>query len=243
MMHPNKRKKNSQQPRSLITLALLGSVLLGANTLALAAVPTLFLEQSTSITGASDTLKASRVPVRNTAGAIKYYEIEFKFQLDATGRPVLAPFSPVVGLSPALLSGAFKAGKYKNSLGDVYTVTGPGVSTAGRTNWNIVLTKFVPACAGCVFEGFWTTGPIAGHPLQPVLTTKGITSRFAYSWGTTSTNTNHGPSAFFNCNDSRNVVGFAQLGNLLTLHGFCAAGSAVETNQMTLNLCTAANPC
>jgi hypothetical protein len=53
--------------RILATLALF---LLGEYSV-IAAVPALFLEQS-RIGGASDTLKASRVPVRNSAGVIKY---------------------------------------------------------------------------------------------------------------------------------------------------------------------------
>ncbi len=212
-------------------------MLIGAN-VAVAAVPALFLEQSTSITGVSDTLKASRVPVRPATGSIKYYNIEFKFQVDATGAPVLAPLSPVVGLSPALLSGAFKAGNYKSTEGYVYTVTGPGASAGGRTNWSFVLAKPPADCAACRSQGSWTTGPIVGHPLQGTLNAQGITSTI-YSWGKIVAN--NGRFTLNACSPTR-AVGFVQIGNQLVLHGFCEINN-VETTQLTLNLCTVANPC
>ena len=168
----------------LKTLVVLGSMLIGASA-AVAAVPALFLEQS-SIAGVSDTLKAFRVPVRNSAGTIKYYDITFKMQLDALGAPVLAPLNPVVGLSPTLTVGQFKAGKYKDAYNNFYTVSGPGAASGGRTTWAILVTKVGTSCPGCApASGSWTTGAIAGHPIQPVLTAQGITST-AYSWGTVS---------------------------------------------------------
>jgi hypothetical protein len=240
MIQTDKRNKTKNYC-VLMALAVLGGILLSLSTLAVAAVPALFMEQSTSITGASDTLKASRVPVLNSAGAIKYYEIEFKFQLDAAGIPVLAPFSPVVNLSPALLSGAFKAGKYKDLFGNVYTVNGPGATTAGRTNWNVLMTKPGTLCSTCSFEGSWTTGPIAGHPLETKITAQGI-KLSSYSWGTITTNSSVHNSDLWYCSYYNRIVGFVQVGNQLTMHGFCNANN-VENKQYTLSLCTVANPC
>ena len=230
-------------------------MLMGAS-LAVAAVPALFLEQS-SITGASDIIKASRVPVRNAAGAIKYYEIEMKFQIDAAGLPVLAPLYPVIGPSPNLTVGAFKAGKYKDTYDNVYTVSGPGAAAGGRTTWAIQLTKLGTSCPSCAINsGSWTTGAIAGHPIQPVLTAQGITST-AYSWGiVNAANGTSSPPLYYCCRlfqlpqllilvsqwlDSR-AVGASQFGSLLALNGYCV-GTNLQTHVMTLNLCTTANPC
>jgi hypothetical protein len=248
MIHTFERNSVLKNNRGLIALALVVvSMLPVTNALAVTAVPALFMEQSTSITGVSDTLKASRVPVRNNTGAIKYYDVTFKLQLDSAGIPVLAPFSPVVSLSPALLSAAFQAGKYKDSYGNVYTVTGPGATTAGRTNWNVLMTKpsTSPSCTGCTFDGSWTTGPIAGHPLQTKIAAQGI-ALTAYSWGTTKvmgTVSSSSESRLGSCSDFDSIVGFVQVGNQLTMHGFCGYGSKVETTQFTLSLCTATNPC
>lgn len=232
--------KTHKKSGFLKTLVVLGSMLIGASA-AVAAVPALFLEQS-SITGVSDTLKASRVPVRNAAGAIKYYDIEIKLQLDALGVPVLAPLYPVVGLSPALTVGQFKAGKYKDAYNNVFTVSGPGAASGGRTTWAILLTKAGTSCPYCALaSGSWTTGAIAGHPIQPVLTAQGITST-AYSWGISSNIANNSSNPLYFCGANGRAIGASQSGNLLALNGFCSA-SNVQTDVMTLNLCTTANPC
>ncbi|NOS75295.1 MAG: hypothetical protein HOP36_12340 [Methyloglobulus sp.] len=232
--------KTHKKSGFLKTLVVLGSMLIGASA-AVAAVPALFLEQS-SITGVSDTLKASRVPVRNAAGAIKYYDIEIKLQLDALGVPVLAPLYPVVGLSPALTVGQFKAGKYKDAYGNVYTVSGPGAASGGRTTWAILLTKTGTSCPSCSLNsGSWTTGAIAGHPIQPVLTAQGITST-AYSWGIIDAANGTSLPPLYLCSAASRAVGASQSGNLLALNGFCG-GNNLQTDVMTLNLCTTPNPC
>lgn len=201
------------------------------------AAPALFIDQSSSITGASDTLSLARVPVRNNAGAVNYFDIAIKFQVDAAGRPVLAPLNPVVSASPALLSAGFKAGNYKDAFGNVFRVSGPGATTAGRSNWAILWTKHgTNYPASWSFQGTWTTGPVAGHPIQPILTRQGITSN-AFSWGTVQTNIGN----FLNC-AANEAIGYVQVGNQLVMHGFCA-NTTTETQQYQLSLCTATNPC
>ena len=224
--------------RLLKAFAILGGMLFGVAA-ANAAVPATFLEQSSSITGASDTLKISRLPVRPATGPIQYYDVEFKLQVDATGAPVLAPSSPVIGLSPSLLSAAFKAGKYKDPSGNVYTVTGPGAAAGGRTNWTLLLTKKGTACPTCTFDANWTTGPILGHPLEVKIKAQAITVS-AYSYGTVQ-NAGSGGYLYY-CSYYNRIVGYVQVGNNLVLHGFCN-GNNVESGQVTLSYCTATNPC
>lgn len=137
-------------------------------------------------------------------------------------------------LTASYVDNTFKAGNYKDGFNNIYTVTGPDAATGERTHWSIQKTK--PAGN---FEGFWTTGPIAGHPIQPILTAQKITSK-SFSWGTTVSNLT---TSIIACGTGQLPVGFLQIGNQLTLHGFCIAGSAVETGLFTLSLCTAANPC
>ncbi len=234
-----KTNKNRKYSGYFKVFSLLGSLLVGANA-AVAAVPALFMEQSSAITGASDTLAASRVPVRNSSGVISYYDIVFKLQLDATGKPVLAPLYPTVNTSSSLISAGFKAGKYKDSFANIYQVSGPTVAGAGRTSWSILMTKPGTSCSTCTFQGSWTTGPIAGHPLQTKLTAQNITIP-AYSWGTVATGASN-QSGLFNCSNGNFIVGFAQIGNQMNLHGYCA-NTNVENVIFTLNLCTTANPC
>jgi len=231
--------KTNKKLLSLQIITVLGGMLLWAN-LSVAAVPALFLEQSSAITGARDTLAASRVPVRNSSGVINYYDIVFKLELNSSGVPVLAPFFPTVAQSSPLISAGFKAGSYKDSFGNVYQVTGPTVAAAGRSSWSILMTKASTSCPACTFQGSWTTGPIAGHPLQTKITGQGITLS-PYSWGTINSNTNQN-SLYYYCSANNYIVGFAQIGNQMDLHGYCH-GNNVESNLFTLNLCTTASPC
>jgi hypothetical protein len=229
--------------RLLKVLAFTSGILIGASS-AVAAVPAIYLDQS-SIYGVSDTLKVSRLPVLNAGGTIRYYDVLFKLQVDAVGAPALAPLNPVVSLSPALTGGGFVSGNYKDSEGNVFLLSGPGVLSGGRTSWSLLLTKPSASCgAACQLQANWFTGPIAGHPLQARLTLQNITSTTAnYSWGTVNGSK---ASLLSVCNGSSGVasdiVGFVQSGNQLGLHGFCA-GNNLETHLLTLNLCTTANPC
>jgi hypothetical protein len=213
-------------------LLLLGGMLFGAD-IAVAAV---FLDQTTTTIGSGNTLRAYRVPTTTTAGAVKYYDITFAFTQDATGKPVLAASYPVITLSPTLLAGSFKAGKYKDGQGNYYTVGGPGSAGGGRTSWSVLLTKKSTSCSSCALSGSWTTGSIAGHPIEATLKAQTITST-AFSWGTVTADY----YVFLGYCNGR-AVGAAQAGNVLSLNGYCS-GTAQQTNVLTLNLCTAANPC
>ena len=146
----------------------------------------------------------------------------------------------MAGLSPTLTVGTFKAGNYKDGYGNVYNVTGPGAASGGRTNWAILLTKTGSTCSSCSLSGSWTTGAITGHPLETILKEQGITST-AYSWGMVTTNISGTYGGLRSCS-SNDAVGVAQVGNQLILNGYCSH-TANQTDMVTLNLCTTANPC
>lgn len=204
----------------------------------LAVTPVLLLEQS-EITGVSDTIKAARVPVRNSSGAIKYYEIEMKFEVGADGKPFLADAYPVIEESQTLVVGRFKSGKYKDGEGNIYNLSGPGAAGGGRTSWAIQLVKRCTYCSYDSLSGSWITGKIAGHPIQSILNSQKITTT-AFSWGVVST---YSIGQLDDCSDDNLAVGLTQSGNQVTLNGFCTVGSNKLTGILTLNLCTPANPC
>lgn len=221
---------------NFIKIGFIGGLLtMLSSSLALAA-PAMFLDQA-SISGVGNKLKATRVPVRDAANKVRYYDIEMNFQINSLGAPVLAPSNPIISLSPNLIVGKFIAGKYKDGAGNVYTVTGPGAAPGGRATWNIQLSK--QCSSGCGFDelsGSWTTGAIAGHPIQPILTEQGITTS-TYSWGIVTED-----SVFQSQNCSGDAIGFIQSGNQIAMNGYCAH-TAIPTDVVTLNLCTATNPC
>jgi hypothetical protein len=217
-------------------------MLLGASCPANAVI---YLDQTTTISGTGNLLRAYRVPARDTAGVVKYYDIALTFQQDATGKPVLTPANTVIGLSPTLLVGQFKAGKYRDGDGNYYMVGGPSAATNGRTSWSVSSIKDCPGCSGSL-SGSWTTGPIAGHPIEATLKAQGITST-GFSWGAVTADYGfaYNLSELYFCGKDGgggDAVGYAQSGSTLSINGYCNH-TAQQTAVLSLSLCTTANPC
>jgi hypothetical protein len=205
------------------------------------AAPILYTDQSSAISAAADTVRMARVPVANNAGVISYWDVTLKLTADGTtGRPAIAPANILVSPSPGLISAAFRAGKYKDIFGNGYTVTGPGAAAGGRSNWSVLLSKPAAGWTGYFFGGNWTTGAIAGHPIENKIRAQSI-NLSAYSWGTVN-NLNSGSFNLYGCSVNSRVVGYVQVGDKLVLHGYCN-GNNVESAQFVLSQCTTANPC
>jgi len=223
------------------SLLLLSGFLIWAN----AAVASVYLDQTTTISGTGNIMRAYRVPTTDTAGVVKYYDITLTFQQDTTGKPILPAANAVVALSPVLLVGQFKAGKYRDGYGNYYMVGGPSAATNGRTSWSVSLIKRCSKtnCYADTLSGSWTTGPIAGHPIEATLKAQGITST-GFSWGAVSAFSNYADTPIFRSNliNCSGAVGYAQSGNTLSINGYCDS-DATQTGVLTLSLCTTANPC
>ena len=109
----------------------------------------------------------------NSAGVISYRDVTINLAVSAAG--VLTVGTPKVTASPTVLAGNFVAGRYRNGS-YIFTVTGPGIASSGRTTWSIV------GPPGCSLNAGWTSGPIAGHPQQARLNKLHITFD-GYSYG------------------------------------------------------------
>ena len=189
------RKKSGLQTKSIITshkrrhhvqaiclrkIALAAIVSVLASQAVLAVTPTMQSESAT-LSGASNQVVITRVPITNQFGVVKYWDIQFQFTLDPlTGKPSVSTGFPTVVTSPSITVGNFKPGTYIDSKGRKYTVGGPNVAAGGRTSWSLAA---VPSASGLSVSVGWTTGPIVGHPNQASLNARAITST-AFSWGT-----------------------------------------------------------
>ena len=214
-------------------LAAIVSVL--ASQAVLAVTPTM-QSQSATLSGASNQVVITRVPITDQFGAVKYWDIQLQFTLDPlTGKPSVSTGFPTVVTSPSITVGNFKPGTYRDSLGRKYTVGGPNVAAGGRTSWSLAA---VPSASGHVVSVAWTTGPIVGHPNQASLNARAITST-AFSWGTMgASNDSSGPFQQFTWTNG-SVVGASQTGNNLSLHLFQDL-NAVEDSTTTLTFCSTA---
>ncbi len=195
-----------------------------------AADPTTFFEKST-IVGAGETITLSRVPVRNSAGAIKYYDATIEFSVDAAGKLTQTAL-PTFTLSPSLIISNFKAGTYTSPASGPIAVAGPGVGgPAGQAAWTVQGTS-----SSCTAPpaATWYTGSIATNPLKARLQQAGITQT-QYSYGIVG----NGPPI---CNywfQPGNLIGAQQVGNTLTLVSFTWNGSqdyATPQAQITFTL-------
>ena len=215
-------------------LAAIVSVL--ASQAVLAVTPTM-QSQSATLSGASNQVVITRVPITDQFGAVKYWDIQLQFTLDPlTGKPSVSTGFPTVVTSPSITVGNFKPGTYRDSLGRKYTVGGPNVAAGGRTSWSLAAD---PSASGLVVSVAWTTGPIAGHPNQASLNDRAITST-AFSWGTMGSSNDGYPSSLpFYYWSVGSVVGASQTGNTLSLHLFRDL-NAVEDSTATLIFCSTA---
>jgi len=169
--------------------------------------------QSGTPAGLDNRLNVSRVPVRNSAGVIKYYDVALTFNVDAAGKLTLNNTATKITLSPELVVGAFRPGIYtQGSIGCEYQVGAPGVAGGGR------ITGSLGGSLNCGndLDVSWITGPIAGHPNESSLQAAGITFQ-GYAWGVVGEVDSHWISQGW---DSGDLVGVVQSGQNLIIHNF-----------------------
>ena len=216
--------------RSIIQTALITSLALTAS-LATAATPEAFF-QSATITSAGNRIAVSRVPVQDAAGNITYKNVVLDFTVDAAGVLALADASPVITPAPTLITSAFKAGNYKDQIGNRYVLSGPSaIPNSTRTAWSLNLVKSTQATQ---FSMTWATGPIKGHPNESSIVARKITST-AYSWGIGGAQTvSNSNFPFFNWGND--VIGASQVGNQLAFYLY-RAGDNIVDESVSLTLC------
>jgi hypothetical protein len=188
---------------------------------------------NSTLTGANNTITATRVPVVDSTGAIHYRDITLLFDVEdsssagvsvtlASGYPTVVPSA-----TPILIEG-FQAGTYVAPTGAKIAVTGPGVASGGATEWS--LAQSGTTCS-FPFSATWYVGQNANNPLYARLKKAGITST-AYSYGLLGTSSSCGDNDW----DSGALLGFSQTGKSLTIVSFTYVGtedSNVPRQQIT----------
>jgi hypothetical protein len=156
-------------------------------------------------------INLNRVPVRDSAGSVKYYDVALTFNVDNAGKLSLNTTATKITQSPELVVGAFRPGIYEYD-GCEYPVGTPGVVSGGRISGSIGGSSN----CGAVLNVAWVSGPIIGHPNEATLRAAGITFQ-GYSWGIV------GNLNFSWTNDGwkpGDIVGVVQSGQQLIIHNF-----------------------
>lgn len=137
------------------------TVLTGLSLGGAAQAQTIFME-SAQINGTAGTIRVTRLPVQDAVGNITYKNITLPFSVSATGVVTLNTAGVRIIASPTILANTFKPGKYKEATDSytTYTVGTPGPGPGGRVTTTI---------SGRYFNATWISGPITGHPYEPLL--------------------------------------------------------------------------
>lgn len=183
--------------------------------------------QYSTITGTTNTITATYVPVTTTSGSQLYENLTIPFEVSQNSQGQIQVEAGDVTAVPSPLpqTGGFIAGNYVGPGGgtaQLITLSGPGVTSDGATEWTIAATAGYTECPWPYSTSFYV-GPLASNPNYARIESAGITSN-AYSYGIegdqpcSSDNNNHWHSG--------SLLGFAQSGNTITIVTF-----TVNTNN------------
>jgi hypothetical protein len=185
--------------------------------------------QYSTLTASSNTITATRLPVVTSTGT-SYMNVVLQFDVATDGTLTLAPGYPQVVPSPAQIISRFLAGTYVGPSGSgmQITVSGPGVTSGGATEWSIAASGgdscSTPATA--TFDVFG--GAMTQNPLYTRLKAANITPHIYASyggWGTTGTQSCDAGSDW----QTGTLIGLSQTGSALAIVSFTVNGK--DQNQ------------
>jgi hypothetical protein len=193
--------------------------------LATAALTTYAEFQYATLTGTTNTINASMVPIVTSKGTV-YKDLTFQVTVSATGVVAIVAGSPTAVASSITQSAGFKAGTYiapSSMFSDagLITVSGPGITAGGATVWSLATAAGANSCTYPSSATWYVGAPTAANnPLAARLKKAGITST-AYSYGLLGV-TAGCVGGFW---DAGALLGLSQSGNAITISSFTNGGS------------------
>jgi len=187
--------------------------------------------QYSTITGTGDTITVTRLPVVTSTGTT-YVNVVVQFDVAADGTLTISSGYPQIVASPSTLIHGFLAGNYTGPSADSgydITVSSPGVTAAGATEWSLA-TSASATCNTTPTTATWYVfgGSMTKNPLYPRLKAAGITQQIYASyggWGTTGTQVCGGGIVW----GSNTLIGLSQTGKALAITSFTYNGG--DKNQ------------
>jgi hypothetical protein len=191
-----------------------------------ATAPTTYAEfQYATLTGTTNTINATNVPVVTSTGTV-YKNLTFQVNVSSAGAVTIVAGSPTAVASPTTQSAGFKAGTYLGpsslfSDNGLITVSGPGVTAGGATVWSLAAA---PGANSCTYpsSATWYVGAptAANNPLAARLKKAGITSA-AFNYGLLGVTA----SCYGGYWDNGAILGLSQTGNSITIASFTLGGA------------------
>ena len=189
-----------------------------------APTPPYALFQYASLTGTGNTITATQIPVVTTTGVTVYENLTIQFNLDGNGNLTIAPGYPQAIPAPTLLTSGFKPGTYAGPSGvlsgkALVTVSGPGVTDGGATEWSLSSAAGADPCT-YPLSANWYVGSIANNPYAARIQAAKITST-AFSYGVGNATNCSGAGVGISTDWFNNVlIGVSQVGNTITIASF-----------------------
>jgi len=207
-----------------------------------ASVPAPYAElQYATVTGSTNGISVTMLPVVLSNGTIVYKNLAIPIEVteSSTGVVTITTGTVAVAAAPTPQISGFKAGNYAGpggGTGQLLTLTGPGVTANGATEWSVSTTAGETGCSYPTTANFYV-GPIASNPLYSRLKAAGITAvagNAGYYYGMMGQQTcaYDVPGNWW---ANGNLVGFSQNGNALTIVSFTNNGNdqATPGSQIT----------
>jgi hypothetical protein len=218
--------------RSKIELAIFVVIFVATSVVAAQAqTPPYALLQNSTLTGSGNVVNVTQLPVVKADGTIVYWNVVVQFDVAADGTLTVAAGYPQVTPAPQPTISNFLAGSYAGPSTDVnflLTVSGPGVTVGGSTEWSLAAAS---GAAECQYPttATWYVGPIKTSPLAARLKKAKITST-AWSYGVGSSIC--GPGSNWGTNS---LLGFSQTNGAVTIVSFThnSVASPEPVDQIT----------
>jgi hypothetical protein len=192
---------------------------------------------NSTLTASLNTIVASWVPVVTATGTT-YQNVTIVFNVNASGNLTVAPGYPQIVAAPSVIVSNFEAGTYVGpssvySGNALISVSGPGVTTGGATEWSLAVAT---GANGCTYptSATWYVGKLTNNPLYSRIKAAGITST---AW-------NYGIIGSDQCTidgglwDTGALIGLSQTGNTITIVSFTSGVTDhnVPIDQITYTL-------
>jgi hypothetical protein len=184
-----------------------------------------------TLTATTNTINATEVPITTASGTLLYENLTIPFSVsqDSEGRYHVVAGSIVSVPSPMTQIEGFIAGNYAgpgSATAQLITLSAPGVTSNGATQWSVAQTPGATACTWPQTATFYV-GPVEDNPNYSSIQKAEIaTANYNYSYGVegdqSCSDYYWGPGA---------ILGFSQTGNALTIVSFYSAGANYGTPQ------------
>ncbi len=235
----NKRKASRSRTTAACMIAVAGCAMcLRAQAQQTPQPPYALFEQST-LTGSGNTINVSWIPVVTASGSTIYKNLVLQFDVDAAGNLTISTGYPQVTAAATMQISAFVAGTY-NGPSTVYsgkmgvTVTGPGVTPNGSTEWTLAAS---PSAYAYTYpsSATWYVGSLDTNPLAARVQAAKLTST-VWSYGVIGSEPYGTDGGKWITNS---LIGVSQVGRTLTFVTFTDANGVdhnTPLDQVTYTL-------